>query len=247
MKHASIIFKKEIKEIIKNRNIWMPILVITLMFSLAMPFMLTYFGKEMLEDPDTIKFLNKTPFLKNLEPYQALIFFMTKQFLIFLLLIPAMVPSLIAPFSIIMEKENKTLEPLLATPIKTSDLLLGKTLTSMVPTFVISTASFVILSTVVDAVTYREIGQILLPNLEWCIVAFVLSPTIEFIITMASIMISSKSTDVRSAQGIGSVVIFPIYLLIGLQLAGFFLMNIKYLIAGCIILIALCPLLLRLA
>jgi len=52
---------------------------------------------------------------------------MTKQFLIFLLLIPAMVPSLIAPASIIMEKESKSLEPLLATPVKTSELLLGKT------------------------------------------------------------------------------------------------------------------------
>jgi ABC-2 type transport system permease protein len=64
---------------------------------------------------------------------------------------------------------------------------------------------------------------------------------------MASIIVSSKSTDIRAAQGIGAVIILPIYLVIGLQLAGFFLLNITYLLIGCFVLIAICPLVLRLA
>jgi ABC-2 type transport system permease protein len=64
---------------------------------------------------------------------------------------------------------------------------------------------------------------------------------------MVSLIVSSKSTDIKSAQGIGAVVIFPIYLIIGLQIAGFFLLNIIYLLAGCLVLLAVCPLLLRLA
>jgi ABC-2 type transport system permease protein len=82
---------------------------------------------------------------------------------------------------------------------------------------------------------------------EWVIVAFLLSPILSFILTMASIIVSSRSTDIRSAQGIGAVIIIPIYLVIGLQLAGFFLLNITYLLIGCLVLLAVCPLVLRLA
>jgi hypothetical protein len=64
---------------------------------------------------------------------------------------------------------------------------------------------------------------------------------------MISVIVSSKSTDIRSAQGIGSVIILPIYLIIGLQIAGFFLINITYLLLGCLVFFIFCPILLRIA
>jgi len=109
MKNATIVFKKEIKEVIKNKNIWFPILIITVIFSIVMPIAFTIGSGPMLEDSDTIGFINKV-FGDTANPHELLISFMIKQFIIFLLMIPAMVPSLIAPASIIMEKENNTLE-----------------------------------------------------------------------------------------------------------------------------------------
>jgi len=246
MKKAGIIFKKEIKEVIRNKNIWLPILIITAIFSIAMPLFIILGSSSLLSDEDTINFINKM-FGQVDDPIRVLIGFALKQLLIFLLIIPAMVPSLIAPSSIIMEKENNTLEPLLATPIKTSELLLGKSLTAWVPAFIISTINFIILTVVVDIAAFIKLGYAPLPNIEWVIVAFLLSPILSFILTMASIIVSSRSTDIRAAQGIGAVIIFPIYLIIGLQLAGLFLLNITYLLIGCVILLAVCPLVLKLA
>jgi len=246
MKNAAVVFKKEIKEVIKNKNIWMPILIITAIFSIAMPLVFILGSNSLLKDEDTINFINKM-FGQVGDPLRVLIGFILKQLLIFLLILPAMVPSLIAPSSVIMEKENNTLEPLLATPLKTSELLLGKSLTALVPSFVISTINFIILTIVVDVAAYIKLGYAPLPTTEWVIVAFLLSPILSFIITMASVIVSSKSTDIRSAQGIGAVIIVPIYLVIGLQLAGFFLLNITYLLIGCLVLLAVCPLVLRLA
>ena len=245
MKNAAIIFKKEIKEVIKNKNIWMPILIITAVFSIGMPLAITIGSNAILKDGDTINFINKV-FGYTDDPMRVLIGFTIKQFLILLLMIPAMVPSLIAPASIIMEKESNTLEPLLATPIKTSELMLGKSLTALVPAFVISTINFILLAAVIDITSYIKLGFVPLPTIEWVIVAFVLSPIISFIITIISIIVSSKSTDIRSAQGIGSIIIIPIYAIIGFQIAGFFLMNIAYLLLGCLVLILTCPLLLKL-
>lgn len=246
MKNSLIIFRKEIREIIKNRNIWMPILIITAIFSIAMPLIFSIIGGSIFEDEDTLKFMNKV--FGNVEnPEKVFIDFIIKQFLIFLLMIPAMVPSLIAPASVLMEKENNTLEPLLGTPIKTRELLLGKALTAMIPAFAISTANFLILTLVFDVGIYSRMGYIPLPTAEWLVVAFILSPILSFILTMISVIVSSRSTDIRSAQGIGSVIILPIYLIIGLQVAGFFLINITYLLLACLLLFIFCPVLLRIA
>ncbi len=246
MKKACIIFKKEIKEIIKNKSIWLPIIIIVVIFSIAMPMAFILGSGPILEDEDTVNFINKT-FGSVDDPLKILIGFILKQLLILLLLIPAMVPSLIAPSSVLMEKENNTLEPLLATPVKTSELLLGKTLTALVPSFITSTICFIMLTIVVDITAFIKLGFLPLPTVEWLIVAFILSPILSFIITMLSIIVSSKSTDIKSAQGIGSIVILPIYLIIGLQLAGIFLVNIAYLLTGCLVLLAFCPLILKIA
>ena len=245
MKIAVKIFKKEIKEVIKNRSIWLPVLIITVIFSLAFPIALTLSVDILLEDPGALEFIEKI-FPGQGNPQELFISFAIKQLIIFLLLIPAMLPSLIAPASIIMEKDSRTLEPLLATPIKTHELLLGKTLTSIIPSFIISTTSFLILVLTIDITAYIKLGIIPLPTVEWIIVAFIVSPTISFIITMLSVIISSRSTDIRSAQGIGSVVIFPIYAIIGFQIGGFFLLNKTYLLIGCLVLIIICPMLLKL-
>jgi len=246
MKNSIKIFRKEIKEIIKNRSIWLPILAVSLMFSVIFPAILVFSLDSIVKDPDTANFIAKI--FQNVGNVElAMLDFMIKQFMIFLLLIPAMLPSLIAPAAIVLEKESNTLEPLLATPIRTGELLFGKTLTSMVPSFAISLIDFILITAVVDTIGYTKFKIIPLPTWEWFVVTFVLSPAISFIITMISIIISSKSTDIRSAQGIGAVVIFPIYAVIGMQIGGLFLINVKFILITCAVLLAICPLVLRMA
>ncbi len=246
MKNALIIFKKEVKEVVKNKHIWLPILILTLIFSVAFPLSVTLLSDRIVGDANTIDFINNT-FGPTDVPIEALMDFIVRQLLIFLLMIPAMVSSLISAASIIMEKENNTLEPLLATPVKTSELLFGKTLTALIPAFIISTINFVLLTIMVDIGAYIKFGFIPLPTVEWAIFALILSPILTFIVVMLGVIVSSKTADVRSAQAIGSVVIFPIYLLIGLQVTGFVMLNLMYLLLGCLVLLVVCPLLLRVA
>lgn len=245
MKNVFIIFKKEIKEVLKSKNVWMPTIIISLVFGIFLPIGVSSGSLQAVNDPALTKVFSKL--LPQTDPLNALFIFMSKQLLIFLLITPAMIPSLIAPTSITLEKESRTLEPLLATPVKTRELLLGKTLTSLIPAITISLFNFVLLSVTIDLLSYRKLGYLLLPNAEWCIVAFIISPAIAFIITMTSLIFSSKITDVRSAQGIGISIILPVYAVIGMQFAGLFLMNAFYLLIFSIVLIALCPVTLKIA
>ena len=59
--------------------------------------------------------------------------FAVQQFLVFFLLMPAYIPLSIATFSIIGEKQARSLEPVLAAPIRTVELLAGKAVAALVP------------------------------------------------------------------------------------------------------------------
>lgn len=245
MKNALIIFKKEIKEVLRSKSIWVPSIILSLIFAVVMPVALSIGSSSLLKDPDTARLFSKI--LPGYEPFTAFVIFLSKQLLVFLLLVPAMIPSIIAPTSITLEKESRTLEPLLATPVKTSELLMGKTLTSMIPSFAISTFNFILLSVTIDIISFPKLGYIFLPNSEWLITAFILSPAISFIITMISLIFSSRTIDVKSAQAVGSAIILPIYAIVGMQIGGLFLMKTFYLLIACILLISICPLVLRIA
>src|SRR5439155_25606448 len=64
-----------------------------------------------------------------------------KQFSVIFFLLPVFIPSVIASYAIVGEKRDRTLEPLLATPIRTSQLLVGKSLSALVPAAVLTLAS----------------------------------------------------------------------------------------------------------
>ena len=68
--------------------------------------------------------------LSMLEVGQALV---GRQFSIVFLLLPIFIPSVLASYAIVGEKRERTLEPVLATPIRTRELLLGKILAALIP------------------------------------------------------------------------------------------------------------------
>jgi len=63
-----------------------------------------------------------------------------QQILIYMLAIPAIVPATFASISVAGERQQGTLEPLLTTPIRREEFLLGKALAALVPAIVVSYA-----------------------------------------------------------------------------------------------------------
>src|SRR5438874_11313094 len=76
--------------------------------------------------------------LSMLEVGQALV---GRQFSIVFLLLPIFIPSVLASYAIVGEKRERTLEPVLATPIRTWELLLGKILGALAPALAITLVS----------------------------------------------------------------------------------------------------------
>jgi ABC-2 type transport system permease protein len=139
------------------------------------------------------------------------------------MVLPAVLPTIIASYTLVGEKINKSLEPLLATPTTDLEILGGKSLSIFIPTMLAAWLSFVPFVVLVDLITRPVLGYFILPNLLWIVAIFITSPLIAIMSILANVIVSSRVSDVRSAQQLGSLVVLPVilfFVLILTQSAG---------------------------
>jgi ABC-2 type transport system permease protein len=141
------------------------------------------------------------------------------QFSFFLLLIPIMIAVNVATFSIVDEKVTGSLEALLATPVRTEELLLGKALAGAVPALVMAWISAGIFLLVVVAMGWGElINFVLTPS--WFISLFLLTPAVVLLSFTLGVIGSSRAKDAKGAQNFAVLIILPVLALIGVQVTG---------------------------
>jgi len=137
-------------------------------------------------------------------------------FSVWFLIGSAIIPAAIASYSLVGEKAQKSLEPLLATPMTDGEILLGKTISGLVVPLAAIYAGSVIFMSLMDLVTQGKLGYLYYPN--WHIgVILLVAPLICLLSVELNIIISSRLNDVRSAQQLGMMSALPF---IGLYLAS---------------------------
>jgi ABC-type Na+ efflux pump permease subunit len=129
----------------------------------------------------------------------------------------AILPTAIAAYSIVGEKVEKSLEPLLSTPTTDGEILLGKTLAAFVPTILVIWAASVLFQGLIDGATRGALGYLFYPNWAMFVILFALAPLVCLYAIEFSVLVSSRVTDARSAQQYASVTFVP---LIFLYVAG---------------------------
>ena len=125
----------------------------------------------------------------------------------------ATLPIAIASYSIVGEKIEKSLEPLLATPTTDSEILLGKALTAFLPTILSVWAGSALYMTLMDRVTASILGPLYYPNWEMAVILLALTPLACMFTIEVSILISSKVSDLRTAQQYAGLIFLPFVLL----------------------------------
>ena len=116
-------------------------------------------------------------------------------------------------------KATRSLEPLLATPITTAELLAGKAISAVVPALVATWLSFAIYVIVMRfLVTDRVFGYLLDPL--WLLAIFVVGPLLTFLSVSIAVMISARVTDPRVAEQLSMVVLLPVILVSSASLSA---------------------------
>ncbi len=137
------------------------------------------------------------------------------------LVMPMFIPILISAQSVAGEKERRTIEPLLASPVTAAEILAGKSAASLIPAVSLSTLAFAILCILVDWVTYPIAGELILPNSMWLVGVLGIAPLFAFFGNVLAIVISARVADARMAQQVAGLFTLPLLGLVGLQIAGF--------------------------
>jgi len=230
------IMRKDLKQVFQNKMVWMPMIVLPAIFLIVFPGVVVVLPT--LLRPSDLEFDDLTPMLKRLPPqFQTMLkgFSIPQQFTVLaanflfapmFLIIPLMVSSILGADSFAGEKERKTLEGLLYTPVSDTELFIAKVLTALIPAMAVNVASFVLYGLVVNLGGYRFVGRIFFPTVNWWPLVFWVGPSVSIAGLGATVLMSSKAKTFMEAQQASGMLVLPIvFLMIG-QITGLFFLGV---------------------
>ena len=128
--------------------------------------------------------------------------------LLYMLGIPALVPAAVAAYAVVGERQQGTLEPVLTTPVRREEFLLGKALAALVPSVAIAYAVYAFFLTCVGLFAQPAVASALLQAPD--VLAQVLfTPLLAGWSIWVGIAISARASDFRVAQQLGILASLP--------------------------------------
>lgn len=235
MQKSWTIITKEWSEVFKNRLVLFTVIFMPLLFVALPLFMLatmSELGAESISAGGDIA-LNEARCV-GLNEAECVQVYLLDIFTLLFMILPISIPVTIAAYSIVGEKTGHSLEPLLATPITTVELLAGKALAAALPAIVATWLSFALYLVGVRIMTNAAVFARILDPL-WLIAVFMVGPLLAVLSVCTAIIISSRVTDPRVAEQLSAVVILPIILLLVGQSMGLIILERQIVVLGAVI------------
>jgi len=127
----------------------------------------------------------------------------------FFVVFAAILPASIAAYSIVGEKVEKSLEPLLATPTTDGEILLGKSIASFVLPLLAIWGGACIFMVSTDYLTYNLISYYFFPNWTSGVMLLLLAPLAAIFSIELAVILSSRVSDVRGANQVSGLLFIP--------------------------------------
>ncbi len=212
MNHVFAIVRKDLKEVFSSIAIYGPMIFIPLFFAFALPLFTSYISKY--AGPQLASKLIGV-LVSSAGPVGSLYFvsFFSVNVLgpVFLTM-PIITASVIAADSFAGEKERKTAESLLTTPITDGEVLLGKILASFIPALLLTLLVFAVYGSMTDYITSTQFGVLLFPDVSWYLM-LLNAPLLALTTIGLVVIVSSKAKGIKEAQQISTLLILPILII----------------------------------
>ena len=203
MKKVSLVLRKELKDIFQQRALIYSLCVIPLVIVFLAGFVL-YQAVSASGAPANGSRAGSSSGLQTQIDIGNL-------FRLYVLIEPLFIPAMIAAYSIVGEKNSHTLEPVLASPIETWQLLLGKSLSAILPAILATWISGGIFMAEISVFTSPTVfSQVITPG--WLVMLFVTAPVFTLTPVAITVMTSSRINDPRAAAQISSLVFIALML-----------------------------------
>ena len=217
---AWIVASKDLKSIKRKKSILYGIIFFPLLLTFLFPGVIVFAARDSGGIP-----AEALPSLLN-------------AFSFFFVIASAVLPTAIASYSIVGEKVEKSLEPLLATPTTDGEILLGKSIAAFLPPIVAIYGCLALYMGLMDFLTYPKLSYFYYPNWTIGIILFLVIPLAEILSIELSVIASSKVNDVRSANQLGGLMFIPFMIIyVGSEIGLFTLNNTNLLIISGVLLL----------
>ncbi|MCB2180170.1 stage II sporulation protein M [bacterium] len=185
------IVKREVRDQFRDWRITGPIIFLTAVF----PFIIGYVSNQLVV---FVQSYDAEIIAENMIPF----------FLLVVGFFPVTISLVIATESFVGEKERRSIEPLLTSPLEDSELYLGKLISVLVPPLF---GSFIGMGVYLLGV-YFEFGY--LPSMDLIALAISLTIVQALLMVSAAVVVSTQATSVRSANLLASFIVVPMAFLI---------------------------------
>jgi ABC-type Na+ efflux pump permease subunit len=202
-----VIATKDFKVLRKKKRIIYALIILPLLLSIGLPFVIT--GLSKADIAEVVALLNSFSF--------------------FYIILAYILPNTLSSYSILGEKIEQSLEPLLATPITDGELLSGKIIASFLPVIIMIYIGSIIFMVLSDIITLNQYGFFFFPNWNMVFILFLAVPLSSLLSIQLNVIISSKVNDIRTANQLGIIIFIPfiaIYLLLETNLLALNILNL---------------------
>lgn len=243
-RNEKALIKKDLNEITSSKQIILPMAIVPIALTVIIPLGIIIGVSFMGKDSGIIKQMghlikNLPSVYKGYNPMQLVIkIIMNYMFPSYFLIVPIMCSGILGASSFVGEKEHKTIETLLYTPISMEQLLKSKILGVFIPSCIITLISFIAFGIIINMGGFLYFGELIFPDIKWLIIILWISPAVNLLSLTFTVLVSAKSKTFQEAQQISGILVLPVILLLVGQMTGVLIFN-NYIIfaAGSILLI----------
>jgi ABC-2 type transport system permease protein len=139
---------------------------------------------------------------------------------LYMLLIAVVTPSTLAAYTVVGEREQGTLEPLLTTPLRQQEFVLGKAAAVMIPSVTLAYVVYGLFLLAVALFAHHNVSSAVFHDGPTLLSLFLFAPLVAGWAVVVGMAVSVRSTEVRVAQQLGMLASFPVIGVIVLLISG---------------------------
>jgi ABC-type Na+ efflux pump permease subunit len=223
------IMRKDLNNVFKNKDLRSFVLLIPIIFAVVIPIIAMLIVYFLPEDNSIFQMLvDILPVTQRESGYSLAIIEGLLNYLMpmYFVIVPLTSASLLASTSFAGEKEKRTLETLLYSPLSLGQIFRAKVFASFVLSMVVTYVSFAIMVVLVKIATFIAMGTMAILSLSWIIILLIVSPAITMLSITLVVGSSAKAKTSDEAQQRSAFLILPIMLILVGQIAGLPLINV---------------------
>jgi ABC-2 type transport system permease protein len=221
------IMRKEWADIRRNKLVFSVVLFVPLLMTAIPIVMMIIMAKAPVNQSDLQEMgrMLANPLFAGMGEREAMQAMLAANYLVLFLMMPLMVPVTIAAYSIVGEKVTRSLEPLLATPITIPQLLLGKGLAAAIPGIIMTWLAYGVFLVFARIFAASDRVFAVFVDPMWLIAMFILAPLLTVMAVNVGVIVSSRTSDPRAAEQLGSLIILPLMVLFIGSISGFIMLS----------------------